>query len=268
MSFSVVVVAHRSRRELEQLLPAIPPEAEVIVVDTDGTAAELPGARVVERLDNPGFGPANNAGVALASHDVCVLLNPDIVAAPGAVARLAALATGRDALVVPRLRNRDGSIQRSAFAVPGRPAGLLQAITPGPLRREPWQAGEPREVGWALAAALTAPTALLRRLGPFDPDAFLFYEDMDLCLRARAAGIPTVLHPEVELTHLGGHSTSQAYVREPAELLAERRRAVIGGNLGAAAQRWDRAAQVAEFAARSWRRRDRARLRAVLRAGG
>ena len=51
-------------------------------------------------------------------------------------------------------------------------------------------------MGWAIAACLAAPTALLRRLGPFDPGAFLFYEDMDLCLRAHAAGVPTVLHPE------------------------------------------------------------------------
>lgn len=268
MTFSVVVVAHRSRPELEALLPGLPAEAEVIVVDTDGSAAGLEGARIVERHDNPGFGPANNAGVAAATHGVCVLLNPDVLAAPGAVGRLAALAAGRDALVVPRLRNADGTIQRSAFAVPGRPAGVLQALTPGPLRREPWRSEHPRSVGWALAAALAAPTALLRRLGPFDPDAFLFYEDLDLCLRARAAGIPTVLHPEVELTHRGGHSTSQAYASEPAQLLARRRRVVVEANLGRRARRWDTAAQLAEFAVRSWRERDRARLRAVLRSSG
>jgi GT2 family glycosyltransferase len=119
-------------------------------------------------------------------------------------------------------------------------------------------------VGWALAAAIAAPTELLRRLGPFDPGAFLFYEDMDLCLRARAAGVATVLHPEVELTHAGGHSYDEA----PIELLARRRREVVGGNLGPGALRWDDAAQIAEFAARSWRGRDRARLRALLHARG
>ena len=38
-------------------------------------------------------------------------------------------------------------------------------------------------------------TATLRELGPFDPAVHLFAEDLELCLRARAAGIPTVLHP-------------------------------------------------------------------------
>ena len=264
MTFSVVVVAHGSRRELEALLPAIPGDAELIVVDTDGSAAGLGRARIIERRDNPGFGPANNAGVALASHDVCVLLNPDIVAGPGPVERLATLAAGREALVVPRLLNADGTVQRSAFALPGRPSGMLTALIPGPLRSEPWRARAPRIVGWALAAALAAPTRLLRRLGPFDPDAFLFYEDMDLCLRARATGIPTVLHPEVELTHTGGHS----YGTAPPDLLARRRREVVGANLGPRALRVDDASQIAEFAARSWRGRDRARLRAVWRARG
>ena len=260
---SVVTVAHRSAGELSVLLPALPADADVIVVDTDGSAAGAT-AKVIERHDNPGFGAANNEGVARASGEVTVLLNPDVVPPPGAVERLAALAAGRDALVVPRLRNSDGSVQRSAFALPGRPSGILTALTPGPLRREPWRAQAPRIVGWALAAALAAPTALLRRLGPFDPGAFLFYEDMDLCLRARAAGIPTVLHPEVELIHTGGHS----YGTAPTDVLARRRREVVGANLGPRALRLDDAAQLAEFAVRSWRGRDRTRLRAVLRARG
>jgi N-acetylglucosaminyl-diphospho-decaprenol L-rhamnosyltransferase len=260
---SIVTVAHRSARELSVLLEALPAGAEVIVVDTDGSAAGA-AATVIERHDNPGFGAANNEGVSRAGGEVTVLLNPDCVPPPGAVEQLAALAAGREALVAPRLRNTDGSIQRSAFALPGRPSGVLTALIPGPLRREPWRAREPRIVGWALAAALAAPTQLLRRLGPFDPAAFLFYEDMDLCLRARAAGIATVLHPEVELTHTGGHS----YGTAPVDVLARRRREVVGANLGQRALRLDDAAQLAEFAARSWRGQDRARLRAVLQARG
>jgi N-acetylglucosaminyl-diphospho-decaprenol L-rhamnosyltransferase len=258
---SIVTVAHRSADELAALLPGLPAGGEVIVVDTDGSAAGAP-ATVIERHDNPGFGAANNDGVARAAGEVTILLNPDIVPAPGTIERLGALAAGREALVVPRLLNADGSVQRSAFALPGRPSTLLTAVAPGPLRFEPWRARAPRIVGWALAAALAAPTALLRRLGPFDPAAFLFYEDLDLCLRARAAGIPTVLHPEVELTHTGGHSYGSA---DP-ELLARRRREVVGANLGSRALALDDAAQALEFGVRSWRERDRARLRALLRA--
>jgi hypothetical protein len=55
---SVVTVAHRSAAELATLLPSLPRDAEVIVVDTDGSAAGV-DATVIERLDTPGFGAAN-----------------------------------------------------------------------------------------------------------------------------------------------------------------------------------------------------------------
>ena len=99
-------------------------------------------------------------------------------------------------------------------------------------RAEPFRAERARSVGWAIAACVAARTEVLRGLGPFDPRQFLFFEDMDLCLRARAAGIPTVLDPTVRVRHLGGHATRRAYAGEPHALLARRRREVVLANRG------------------------------------
>ena len=69
----------------------------------------------------------------------------------------------------------------------------MPALLPRPLlptRFEPWRSRSTREVGWAVAACILGRTDQLRVIGPFDPDAFLFYEDMELCLRARRARIP------------------------------------------------------------------------------
>jgi GT2 family glycosyltransferase len=147
---------------------------------------------------------------------------------------------------------------------------------PAPLREraEPHRADAPRTVGWAIAAAVIARTSTLRDLGPFDPVDFLFYEDLDLCLRARARGVPTELHPEIRLLHAGGHATGPAFGGEPHELLAARRRAVVGARLGPRALALDDAAQALTFAtraaARRALRRDAGRevdqLRALLRA--
>ncbi len=134
---------------------------------------------------------------------------------------------------------------------------------------DPWRAGTSREVGWAIAACVAARTSTLRKLGPFDPEVFLFYEDLELCLKARATGVPTVLHPEHVLTHTGGHSTGPAL--GPAhELQARRRRQVVGGVLGPRARAWDDLAQGLTFATRaagrSALRRDAGREYAQLRA--
>jgi len=283
MSFSAVVVIHDSARHLAALLRSVerhlagdPPQ--VIVVDSgsrdDGTAiARAHGAEVVALDGNPGFGAANNAGLEHARHPVTVLLNPDCELVDGSVAALAAEAAGRDALLVPRLLNADGSLQRSAHPLPGTQAALVPALWPPRAmprvlreRFEPWRAAAPRPVGWAIAACVAARTDLLRRLGPFDPAAFLFYEDLELCLRARAAGVPTELRPGVRIVHHGGHATGPALGDQAYEMQARRRRDVIGRELGARARTLDDAAQALTFGARALAGRRRAENLAELRS--
>jgi GT2 family glycosyltransferase len=286
-SLSLVVVIHDSTPDLARLLASIErhlaPAPELVVVDSGSSSpdgAELArgaGAAVVELPGNPGFGTANNVGVARASGEVCALLNPDIELLDGGLAELAERAAGRGQLLVPRLLNADGSLQRSAHPLPGRAGGLIPALLPPALlprpvreRVEPWRGARSVSVGWAIAACVVAPTALLRRLGPFDPETFLFYEDLDLCLRARAEEIPTVLQPDIALSHLGAHSTRVAYAGEPYELLARRRREVVSRRLGSRALLLDDVSQVLTFASRGVVRtimgRDAARERAQLGA--
>ena len=132
-----------------------------------------------------------------------VLLNPDTELVDDSVHELAALARIQPrALHAPRLLEPDGSVQRSAHPLPGTVGALLPALVHPPLlpralreRAEPYRSERSRTVGWAIAACLAADTALLRELGPFDPSIHLLAEDMELGLRARARGVPTVLHP-------------------------------------------------------------------------
>jgi N-acetylglucosaminyl-diphospho-decaprenol L-rhamnosyltransferase len=289
VTFTAVVVLHDSEPELRTLLDSLdrhlaePPQ--LVVVDSgssDGGAAlaRARGAEVIELPGNPGFGAASNAGLARAGHDVTVLLNPDCELIDGSLAALAALARAHPgALHAPRLLNGDGSVQRSAHPLPGTPGALLPALVhppllPHPLRErvEPHRAATARTVGWAIAACLAAHTGTLRRLGPFDPAVHLFAEDMELCLRARAAGIPTILHPDLRLRHAGGHATLRD--GEPYELLARRRREAVGRALGSRALALDDLAQALTFATRAAGhtllggdpQRPRAQLAALLRA--
>ena len=283
--FSVVVVTHDSATELAVLLDSLQrhldPVPEVIVVDTDSSDASVEVARgraqTVELGHNPGFGAASNAGVRAAGAAVTVLLNPDVVLLDDSLAALAAAAAGSDALLVPRLLNADRTIQRSAHPLPGTARALLPAVVhPALLPRrlrlhaDPWRSDRPVRVGWAIAACVAARTELLRALGPFDADRFLFYEDMDLALRARARGHPVELRPGLALMHTGGHSTGPRYRGEPHEIMARRRREVVGERLGRRALALDDAAQMATFATRAAARavlgRDSSRERAQLAA--
>jgi N-acetylglucosaminyl-diphospho-decaprenol L-rhamnosyltransferase len=288
MSFTAVIVLHDSEPELRVLLDSIAVharDAELVVVDSgsrDGGAAlaRERGADVVELGGNRGFGAACNAGVARARGDVTLLLNPDCELFDGSLGSLVQIARAHPvALHAPRLLDADEGAQRSAHPLPGTVGAVAGAfvhppLLPGPLRErlEPYRARSARTVGWAVAACLAGSTALLRRLGPFDPAVHLFAEDMELCLRARAAGIPTVLHPELRIRHTGGHATLRD--GEPLELLARRRREAIAATLGARAVRADDLAQAITFAGRAAghallggdSRRPRAQLVALHRA--
>lgn len=289
-SLALVVVIHDSAAELQRLLDsvarhlAIPPQVVVVdnaSADGGGELARAWGADVVAMPANAGFGAANNAGLALVGAPVTALVNPDAELLDDGLRRLAQVAVARGALVAPRLLNRDGSVQRSAHPRPGTLESLLPALLPPALmpaalrlRADPWRAIRPRGVGWAIGACLVAPTAILRRLGPFDPGPFLFYEDLDLCLRAASAGIATELHPDVSLRHAGAHSTTRAYGGEPHEQIARRRREVVERDLGRAALRIDDTAQAITFATRALAgralgrdvRREASQLRALLAA--
>jgi GT2 family glycosyltransferase len=289
--FTAVIVLHDSGPELRALLASIdahlPAPPQLVVVDTgsgdDGAAqARAAGADLIELPGNPGFGAANNAGVAAARHDVTVLLNPDTELVDQSLHELAALARIHPhALHAPRLLEPDGSVQRSAHPVPGTAGALLPALVhptllPRPLREraEPYRAQTARTVGWAIAACLAADTATLRELGPFDPSIHLFAEDMELGLRARRRGIPTVLHPQLRVRHTGGHAVLRG--GEPFDLLARRRRETIAQTRGRRALALDDAAQALTFATRiaahgalgRTTARERAQLRALRAARG
>jgi N-acetylglucosaminyl-diphospho-decaprenol L-rhamnosyltransferase len=288
-AFAVVTVIHDSEAELRGLLDSMDrhlhPRPRVVVVDSgssDGgpALARDRGAEVIELGGNLGFGAGCNAGIAQVQEPVTALVNPDVELLDDGLARLADLAAAREALVVPRLLNADGSVQDSAHPVPGTPEALVPAVLPrrllaAPLRRryEPWRSDEPREVGWAIAACMAARTDLLQRLGPFDSSAFLFYEDMELCLHARREGVPTQLVPGIRIRHLGGTSTDRALGSRALDLHARRRREVMAKE-GRAARALDDVSELLTHGlraiGRSLVRREpepaRRRLRALLRA--
>jgi GT2 family glycosyltransferase len=106
---------------------------------------------------------------------------------------------------------------------------------------------------------------------------FLFYEDLDLCLRAADAGVPTLLRPDVALRHSGGTSVERTLRGRGAEMRARRRREVMAGR-GRLRLVLDDAAQAVTFGTRAAGRallgsdgayeRDQLRaLRAARRAG-
>ena len=122
---SVVVVTWNAAAHVERCLDSVR-GYEAVVVDngsTDGTVelvrSRFPDVRVLEQ-ENRGMGGGNNAGIRATARPYVFLLNSDAWVKDGGLEALVAFAEGhpRAAVIGPRLRNEDGSLQRSVRGDP------------------------------------------------------------------------------------------------------------------------------------------------------
>ena len=252
---SLVTVIHESAAELSRLLASVKrhlPAAEIIVVDSGSTdggaalAAVWPGNVKVIQLDgNLGFGSGCVAGLNEATRPVTCLINPDVELVDSSLDDLSTVVQRKESkpvILAPLLIHPDGERQDSVHPIPGSWPELLRAFFPASIlpRRaaavaEPHRRETPVKVGWAVGACLVAQTETFTEFGPFDPSVHLYAEDLDLGLRAGLAGVETWFHPEARVIHREAHSSKAVFGGEPYELLARRRRTVIGERLGRAA---------------------------------
>jgi GT2 family glycosyltransferase/glycosyltransferase involved in cell wall biosynthesis len=263
---ALVTVTHNSSRELGALLRSAAshlPGARVIVVDnasSDDTAAlarSAANATLIELGENRGFGAASNAGLRLVGEPVTALVNPDVELLDDSLLQLAAEAARADRLLAPLVLSADGTRQDTVHALPASAAELVGALVPpralpgfAGAWLAPWRARGARRVGWAVGCTILARTSTLRALGPFDERTFLYGEDLELGLRARAAGIETWFWPSARVLHHGGHATSRAFAGEPFELLARARHDAVARGLGADRARRDDRVQALTFRSR------------------
>jgi GT2 family glycosyltransferase len=180
---------------------------------------------VIEQ-ENVGMGAGNNAGMRIASGRYFLLLNSDARMEPGAVERLVGLADSRpDAAVVgPRLRNPDGSLQRSVrgFPSPWRIATeyfFLRKLAPGSkalnsLYGAGFDHDSMLDVDWVSGACLFVRREAVEAVGSFDEEYFMFSEETDWCYRFRKAGWAVVFFPEAQCVHVGGATHGGRLFRE------------------------------------------------------
>ncbi len=228
---SIVLVSYNDRAHLPAALRSIRDHAgdvsrEVILVDnasTDGSleaAAAFPEVRVIRNGANVGFARANNAAAASARGEFVLFLNTDAALGPGALAALlddmaAHPETGASG---PRLRDGRGKPQVSFGSRPTLVREAARKLVLNRLRASRLRSSRGRrDTEWVSGAFLLARRAAFDAAGGFDEGFFLFFEDIDLCLRMRALGWTVAFVPAAEGFHAGGASTSARKLRSRLE---------------------------------------------------
>jgi N-acetylglucosaminyl-diphospho-decaprenol L-rhamnosyltransferase len=232
---AVVLVTYQSEHDLAMCLGSLeraagPHPLEVVVVDNASTDASVEiargyGAKVLENHANLGLSRAINMGVAVTGAPWLLIANPDTWLSPGSLRRM--LATGasdpRTGCVGPHLANPDGSDYPTGRRFPSLLMGSVHAaLAPvwpdNPATRRYHMAGvdrsRPLTVDWVSGACMLLRRQAFEEVGGFDPAYFMYFEEMDLCLRLHRAGWRVVFDPLAEVKHVVGGSTRSAPYRK------------------------------------------------------
>lgn len=214
---------------------------EILVVDNGSpdprdreAIGRLDGVRQLRLSENRGFGAGNNAAAREARGEFLLFLNNDTVTDLDFADVIVAAMRDNPAVGIasPSLRNEDGSPQLSCGELPSiRREAFDRCLYRAADRRRSWglrharrMAARTRFVQWVGGAAMFVAADLFRSLGGFDERYFLYFEDKDLCARARRAGRRVLYSAETSVVHLRGGSAGFKPSREIRAIYRESQR--------------------------------------------
>ncbi|WP_431801922.1 glycosyltransferase family 2 protein [Microbacterium sp. bgisy203] len=237
---SIVMVNYNTRDQTVDAVKSVLRErgdvsAQIIVVDNgseDGSVegledlrSTLPDPSVIDIVDageNLGFARAVNVGVERARGDYVLLLNPDTTMLEGSLPALVRFARANPQYGVfgGRTVRPDGGVEPSScWGAPSLWSLTAFALLLSTLFRQSrlfdpeslgtWPRDTIREVPIITGCLLLMALNDFRAIGGMDEDFFLYGEDAELSMRARAHGMTCIVYPPATIVHtVGGSSTS------------------------------------------------------------
>lgn len=221
---SIIIVHAFSRQLVRQTLRGIRRAApklnyEVIIIDNTPSCNlkeilnDFPEVRYEAMEKNIGFGSAMNVGIRQAHGKYILIFNPDIIAKPGSLEELKRFMDENEdvGIVGPKLLNPDGSLQHSCyriptFMIPAYRRTFLGRFNFGRRAVEEYlmiydNHDDMMEVDSLIGAALFTRRSALDKVGLFDEQFFMYYEDNDLCRRFWEDGYKVVYYPQAQMVH-------------------------------------------------------------------
>ena len=157
---------------------------------------------ILENDCSKGFGANHNAAFRGVEGDWFSVMNPDIRMPENPFPRLLEVLERQQAAVVaPAVLSPSGQVEDSIRHFP-TPLSLVGKMLGQEDGRYPFAVGdEPFAADWVGGMFMLFRADDFRRIGGFDEDFFLYYEDVDICARLWKAGRRVLACPGVQVIH-------------------------------------------------------------------
>jgi hypothetical protein len=209
---SIIIVSYNTEDLIGNCIQSLLAEEdchkEIFVVDNgsnDGSVVYLqtvfPMVFLVANKENRGFAAANNQILHQCQGKYIFFLNPDTILSKGALRAIVSYMDSNPhvGLAGTKLINPDGTLQWSKSE-----KYLEEKYTRGEL------SGLPGSIACVIGASMVVRADLIRKIGGFDEDFFLYGEDQDICLRVRKCGFEIGYIDGTAVIHFGGQSERNA----------------------------------------------------------
>ncbi len=236
---SVVIVNYNVRDFLQNCLQSlykssIRNQIEVIVVDNNSSddsmqmvKTSFPFVHRIKLDENIGFGKANNIAIKKCSAPITLLLNPDTIVEEKTLETMVNYLENNPSVGLAgcKLLNADGSFQlpcRRGFPTPWvsfcKVFGLQTLFPNSSLFAQYNQTfkseNETYSVDAVSGAFMVVRTSILKDVKGFDPDFFMYGEDLDLCFRIQKMGWDIAYVHTTSTIHFKGESTKRSTINE------------------------------------------------------
>ncbi|HOJ18800.1 MAG: glycosyltransferase family 2 protein [Ignavibacteriales bacterium] len=197
---------------------------EIILVDNGSKdfnrkefVNDFPDLKIFELKKNEGFGKANNLGAKSASGEILYFLNNDTITNEEYLSKVEDR-FNKDpevGILGPRLLNPDNTYQLSHGKLPS----FLREISDKlvyfvfekkwelPVKMLVARFDNEQYTGWVTGAAMFVRKSVFEKIGGFDENFFMYFEDKELCKRVQLRGNKIIYYPKVSLVHLKGGSS-------------------------------------------------------------
>ena len=227
MLFSVIIINYKTPELTAQCIRSLfnllsPENREIIVIDNnsnDDSVTKLQvefgqKIKILANRKNLGFAGANNQGAALAQGDFLLFLNSDTIVKEDIFSSALKIfnANNKLGILSPNLLRENGQPQKMAYNYFPTFWRLITRKSKQEMKIP--KAARLLKVDWVSGCALIIKRDLFNQLGGWDDNFFLYFEDVDLCKRAKQAGYQVMVDLTANLIHLGGKSLQLSQERK------------------------------------------------------